>query len=113
MKASDTVKFFVGCFILYFAWQLHQAGWFEAVADLFSRNSLRYNGFGGVADVLIGVIPVAVDAVCVVGSVAIAFYGFLWKLVSPVIVKLLMLLDAKVEERYGIDLYDFDGEEKE
>ena len=108
-KASDTVKFFVGCFVIYLVWQLHKMGFFYRIGDLLTFG--HRGGFSGVTTVILGVVPVVVDAIIVVGSVALTFYGMVWKAISPVAMKLLRLLDAKLEE-YGIDLIEFDGEDK-
>jgi len=105
-KFNDTVKFVVGVAVMYLAWQLHNAGVFARLGNLFDLSSHR--NFGGVTDVLLGVIPVVVDAVCVVGSVALAFFGLCWKALRPVCVKLAVLLDKKLEG-YGVDLYEIGG----
>ena len=49
---------------------------------------------------------------CLFGSLAIAFYGFLSKALTPICLKLIRLLDKKLEE-YGIDLIEFEPEVKE
>ena len=66
-------------------------------------------GLGGVSELLIGFVPFMVDFVCTVGIIAISVYTMLWKAVKPLCMKLLRLLDAKLEE-HGIDLIDFDDE---
>lgn len=105
-KFSDTVKFVVGCFTIYLIWQLHKAGVFYRIGSLLDFGASSY---GSVTNIILGIVPVVCDAIIVVGGVALAVYGFLWRAVSPVCTKLLRLLDAKLEE-YGIDLIEFDSE---
>jgi len=107
-KFSDTVKFVVGCFTIYLIWQLHKAGVFFRIGSLFDFGASPY---GSVTNIILGIVPVVCDAVIVVGGVALAVYGFIWRSLSPVLMKLLRLLDAKLEE-YGIDLIEFENEKE-
>lgn len=108
MKPQKTLQFIVGCAVIYFAWQLASAGWFDRIPSIF--RSYGTEGFsGGASDLLLDVLPYLVDTICLFGSVAIAVYGFLWKAIKPVSLKLLRLLDLKLEEK-GIDLFEFDQE---
>ena len=105
-KFSETVKFIVGILVMYAVWQLHTAGVFTRLGTFFNLSG-RGN-FGGVTEVLLGIVPVMVDAVCVVGSISLAFFGLCWRALRPVAVKLAVLLDKKLEE-YGADLYEVGG----
>ena len=106
MKAPKTLQFIVGCAMIYLAWHLADAGWFGRIVHLFSGPE----GFrGGLSDLLLDLLPYVVDTVCLFGSLAIAFYGFLARALKPVAMKLLRMLDAKLESM-GIDLMDFDQE---
>ncbi len=107
-KQSETVRFVVGLIVMYAIFRIHQTGFFYDVAGLFSRNSVR-GGFSGVSDVILGVVPVVVDAVCFAGAMALAFYTLLAKAVRPLCLKLIRLLDKKLEE-LGIDLIEFEDE---
>lgn len=104
MKAPKTLQFIVGCAVIYFAWHLADAGWFGRIVGVFQSP----RGFsGGLSDLVLDLLPYLVDTVCLFGSIAIAFYGFLSKAVKPICLKLIRLLDKKLEE-YGIDLVEFD-----
>jgi hypothetical protein len=104
MKAPKTLQFIVGCAVIYLAWHLADAGWFGRITRVFSGP----RGFsGGFSDLVLDLLPYVVDTVCLFGSIAIAFYGFLAKSVRPFGKKLLVLIDKKLEE-FGIDLVDFD-----
>ncbi len=106
MKAPKTLQFIVGCAVIYFAWHLADAGWFGRIVGVFSGQK----GFsGGLSDLVLDLLPYLVDTVCLFGSVALAFYTFLSKAVTPICLKLIRLLDKKLEE-YGIDLIEFDYE---
>ena len=105
-KFSETVKFIVGVLVMYVAWQLHTAGVFTRIGTFLDFSGR--NNFGGVTDVLLGVLPVVVDAVCVVGSISLAFFGLCWKALRPLCLKLAVLLDKKLEG-YGVDLYEVGG----
>jgi len=105
-KFSETVKFIVGILVMYAVWQLHKAGVFTRIGTFLDFSGR--NNFGGVTDVLLGVLPVVVDAVCVVGSISLAFFGLCWKAIRPLFIKLAVLLDKKLEE-YGVDLYEIGG----
>lgn len=108
-RFSDTVRFVVGLFVMYTAWQLHTAGVFVRLGSFFDFSGSHSGGFGGVSDIILGVVPVVVDAVMVVGSLSLAFFAFCWKALRPICVKLAILLDKKLEE-YGIDLYELDSQ---
>ena len=110
-KQSETVRFVVGLIVMYAIFRIHQTGFFYDVAGLFSRNSYR-SGFSGVSDVILGVVPVIVDAVCFAGAMALAFYSLISKAVKPLCLKLLRLLDTKLES-LGIDLIEFEDEKPE
>lgn len=105
-KFSETVKFIVGILVMYAVWQLHKAGVFTRIGTFLDFSGR--NNFSGVTDVLLGVLPVVVDAVCVVGSISLAFFGLCWKAIRPLFIKLAVLLDKKLEE-YGVDLYEIGG----
>ena len=105
---NKSLQFITGCFVIYLTWQMHSAGWFAAAASLFSTGSYNYNGFSGsVMDLFLSLLPLVVDAVCTVGIVALAFFTFVWRLIKPLVIKLAILLDKKLEE-YGIDLYELE-----
>ena len=105
---SKVLRFIVGCGVIYLAWRLAQAGWFNRIAGIFSSNSSE--GFsGGLSDLLLDILPYVVDTVCLFGSIGIAVYGFLWKAISPFFMKVAMLVDAQLES-YGLDIWQFDIE---
>jgi hypothetical protein len=108
MKFSDTVRFITGLLVMYIAWQLHNAGVFVRLGSFFDFSGSHRGSFGGVSDIILGVVPVVVDAVMVVGTLSLAFFGFCWKAVKPLCVKLAILLDRKLEE-YGVDLYELEA----
>ncbi len=111
MKNDKVTQFIAGCVGLYFAYQMHVNGWFARIGRLFSGfNGYGNDGFGGVTELIISIVPFMVDFVCTVGIVVISFYTLLWKAMKPLCMKLARLLDAKLEQ-YGIDLIDFDDEE--
>jgi hypothetical protein len=105
---NKSLQFIMGCFIIFLAWEMHSAGWFAAAASLFSTGGYDYNGFSGsVMDLFLSLLPLVVDAVCTVGIVALAFFTFVWRLIKPLVIKLAILLDKKLEG-YGIDLYELE-----
>lgn len=108
-KFSDTVRFVVGLLVMYIVYQLHSAGVFVRLGSFFDFSGSHSGAFGGVSDVILGIVPVVVDAVCVVGTLSLAFFGLCWRAVRPLVTKVLILLDRKLEE-YGIDLYELDGQ---
>ena len=113
MRNDKVPQFIAGCVAIYFAWQMHVNGWFARIARAFSYVADVFgspDSLGGVSDLLIGFLPFMVDFVCTVGIIAISAYTMLWKAVKPLCMKLLRLLDAKLEE-HGIDLIEFDNEE--
>jgi hypothetical protein len=106
MKTPKTLQFIVGCAVIYFAWHLADAGWFGRIVGVFSSSQ----GFrGGLSDLILDLVPYLVDTVCLFGSVALAFYTLLAKAVRPLCLKLVRLLDKKLEE-LGIDLIEFEDE---
>lgn len=90
---------------MYVAWQLHSAGTFVRLGSFFDFSGSHSGGFGGVSDVILGVVPVVVDSVCVIGTLTLAFFAFCWRAIRPLATKLAILLDRKLEE-YGVDLYE-------
>ena len=108
-KFSDTVRFVVGLLVMYIVYQLHTAGVFVRIGSFLDFSGSHNGAFGGVSDVILGIIPVVVDAVMVVGTLSLAFFGFCWKALKPISVKLAILLDRKLEE-YGVDLYELEGQ---
>lgn len=104
---SPVLRFIVGCALIWFAWSLVEAGFVQKLFNLFRGNS----GFAGVSDLLLDVLPYLVDTIMLFGTVAIAIWAFFLKAVTPLATKLLRLLDARLES-YGVDLWDFDEEEK-
>ena len=95
---------------MYLAWQLAQAGWFDRIPSLFKSGSTE--GFsGGLSDLVLDILPYLVNTVCLFGSIAIAFYGFMLKAIKPTARKLARLLDDKLEG-LGYDLWDFSDEPK-
>ena len=108
-KFSDTVRFVVGLMVCYAVWQLHSAGVFVRLGSFVDFSGSHSGGFGGVSDVILGIVPVVVDAVCVVGTLALAFFAFCWKALRPLVVKGGILLDRKLED-YGIDLYELESQ---
>ena len=114
MRNDKVTQFIAGCVAIYFAWQMHVNGWFARIGRIFSYATDLFgssDGFGGVSELLISFVPFMVDFVCTVGIIAISAYTMLWKAMKPLCMKLLRLLDAKLEE-HGIDLIEFDEEEK-
>ena len=112
MRNDKVTQFIAGCVAIYFAWQMHANGWFARIARAFSYVADVFgspDGLGGVSDLLIGFLPFMVDFVCTVCIIAISAYTMLWKAMEPLCMKLLRLLDAKLEE-HGIDLIEFDEE---
>lgn len=106
---NKTLRFIVGCGVIYLAWQLADAGWFARIYNVFNSSS-DLNGFrGGFSDLLLSALPYLVDTICLFGSIAIAVYGLIWKALSPFCTKLAMLVDAHLES-YGLDLWTFDIE---
>ena len=105
---SDTVRFVVGLLVMYIAWQLHRAGVFVRLGSFFDFSGSHSGGLGGVSDIILGIVPVVVDAVMVVGTLSLAFFGFCWKAIRPLSVKVAILLDRKLEE-YGVDLYELES----
>ena len=102
----------LSCVAIYFAWQMHVNGWFERIGRVLSWfGGMESDGFGGVSELAISIIPFMVDFVCTVGIIAISVYTMLWAAIKPLCVKLLRLLDAKLEE-HGIDLIEFDDEKE-
>lgn len=110
-KFSDTVRFVVGLLVMYIVYQLHSAGVFVRLGSFFDFSGSHSGAFGGVSDVILGIVPVVVDAICVVGTLSLAFFGLCWKALRPLCVKLAILLDRKLEE-YGIDLYELESQIK-
>ena len=102
---SPVLRFIVGLAMIWFMYQLVQAGVIHKVINIFRGNQ----GFAGVTDLALDVLPYAVDTVMLFGTIGIAIWAFLRKAVTPLATKLLRLLDAKLEEK-GIDLWDFDDE---
>jgi len=114
MRNDKVTQFIAGCVAIYFAWQMHVNGWFARIARAMSYASDLFgssDSLGGVSDLLIGLIPFMVDFVCTVGIIAISFYTMIWKAAKPLCLKLIRLLDAKLEE-HGIDLIELDDEGK-
>jgi hypothetical protein len=112
MKNDKVTQFIAGCVAIYFAWQMHVNGWFERIGRVLSWfGGMESDGFGGVSELAISIIPFMVDFVCTVGIIAISVYTMLWAAIKPLCVKLLRLLDAKLEE-HGIDLIEFDDEKE-
>ena len=106
MKAPKTLQFIVGCAVIYFAWHLAEAGWFGRIVNVFSGQQ----GFrGGLSDLVLDMLPYLVDTVCLFGTIAIAVYGLMAKALKPICLKLIRLLDSKLEE-LGIDLIEFEDE---
>ena len=93
--------------MIYLAWQLAQAGWFDRIPAIFSGAKEGFSG--GASDLLMDAIPYLVNTVCLFGTIGIAIYGFLMKALKPLGMKVLRLLDAKLED-LGIDLIEFDDE---
>ena len=113
MRNDKVTQFIAGCVAIWFAWSMHVNGWFTRIARIFNYAADMFGaseGLGGVSELLISFVPFMVDFVCTVGIIAISVYTMLWKAVKPLCMKLLRLLDAKLEE-HGIDLIDFDEEE--
>ena len=108
-KFSDTVKFVVGILVMYITWQLHSAGVFSRIGSFIDFSGSHNGAFGGVSDVILGIVPVVVDAVIVVGTVSLAFFSLIWKAVRPLAIKSMILLDRKLED-YGVDLYELETE---
>ncbi|MGI9460538.1 MAG: hypothetical protein ACR2NF_11110 [Pirellulales bacterium] len=103
---NKSLQFIAGVFVIYLTYQLHAAGWFAAVASVLSAPE---DGFrGSVLDLFTSALPLVVDAICTVGIIALAFLTFIYRLAKPLFVKLLILLDKKLES-YGIDLYELDA----
>ena len=112
MKNDKVTQFISGCIAIYFAWQMHVNGWFERIGRVLSWfGGMESDGFGGVSELAISIVPFMVDFVCTVGIIAISVYTMLWAAIKPLCVKLLRLLDAKLEE-HGIDLIEFDDEKE-
>jgi len=112
MRNDKVTQFIAGCVSVYFAYQLHVNGWFTKLGRVLSYLSdFGTNELGGVSELAISIIPFMVDFVCTVGIIAISVYTMLWKAVKPLCVKLLLLLDAKLEE-HGIDLIEFEDEKE-
>lgn len=109
MKTPKTLQFIVGCAVIYFAWHLAEAGWFGRIVGVFSSTK----GFrGGLSDLILDLLPYLVDTVCLFGTMALAFYSLISKAVKPLCLKLLRLLDTKLES-LGIDLIEFEDEKPE
>ena len=104
---SQTVRFVVGLIVMYAIYQLHNAGVFVRIGNLFDLRSPATE-FGGVTDVLMGVVPVLVDSITFIGSIALTFSLFIWRGLKPYAIKLAVLLDKKLEG-YGVDLYEIGG----
>lgn len=104
---NRSFQFIVGCFTLYTAWQLHSAGFFAAVAAVFSSTD-QYQGLGGILSDLAAIaVPVLFDAVVMVGIVSIAVTKLMWGLVKPWAVRLAILIDKQLE-KLGVDLYELE-----
>ena len=110
MKPSKSLQFIVGCAMIYFVWQLASHGWFDRVPALF--NSSKDGFSGGASDLLLDLLPYVVNTVCLFGTITIAGYGLMLKAVKPLGLKLLRILDAKLETM-GIDLIEFSDEKPE
>ena len=110
MKPSKSLQFIAGCAMIYFVWQLASHGWFDRVPALFNSNDKGLSG--GASDLLLDVLPYLVNTVCLFGTIAIAVYGLMLKAIKPLGLKLLRVLDAKLEEM-GIDLIEFSDESPE
>jgi len=95
---------------MYAIYRVHQTGFFYNVSDLFFDRGYR-GGFGSVSDILLDIIPLLVDSVCFVGGLALTFFTFLSKAVTPFFVKLLRLFDKYLESK-GVDLFEFDDEQE-
>ncbi len=103
---NKSLQFIAGVFVIYLTYQLHAAGWFAAAASVLSAPEEGFRG--SILDLFMSALPLVVDAVCTVGIIALTFLTFLWRLVKPLVVKLAILLDKKLES-YGIDLYELDA----
>ena len=110
MKTPKTLQFIVGLAVIYFAWQLAQAGWFDRAGNLFRNSSYDRGLGGGLSDLALDILPYLIDTVCLFGAVAIAMYGFILRATKPLAVKLAILLDKNLE-KFGYDLYELQDNE--
>ncbi len=112
LKPSKSLQFIVGCGLIYLAWQLADAGWFAKASRMLDFSQSTEGFSGGMSDLLLDILPYVVNTVCLMGTIGIAVWGFMLKALKPVSMKLLRILDTKLETM-GIDLIEFSDEKPE
>ena len=101
MNEDKGVRFLVGCFVLFAGWKLYQSGWLSFVfGDTVNGTQV------GDANAIAVLIEAVVQAVDLVGYVAILLVSGAWPTIQSIIRSITRLLDPESHKTEGDEIRD-------